>query len=88
MTQLIKKIKPIYGALSAVRRIVMGNYMRKCHKKHGLDSNKVVFSSFKGASCSDSPLAIAKALHELRPETDRRPRMGATRGPRLSRLAA
>ncbi|MBQ4090117.1 MAG: CDP-glycerol glycerophosphotransferase family protein [Clostridia bacterium] len=70
MKQLIKKIKPIYGALSAVRRIVMGNYMRKCHKKHGLDSNKVVFSSFKGASCSDSPLAIAKALHELRPETD------------------
>ena len=68
--QLIKKIKPVYGALSAARRFVLGNYMRFCHKAHGVDGNKVVFSSFKGASCSDSPLAIARALHEIRPQTD------------------
>lgn len=68
--QLIKKIKPVYGALSAARRFVLGNYMRMCHRLHGIDGNKVVFSSFKGASCSDSPLAIAKALHEIRQQTD------------------
>lgn len=68
--QLIKKIKPLYGALSAARRFVLGNYMRLNWKKHGISKNKVVFSSFKGMSCSDSPLAIAKALHDIRPEAD------------------
>ena len=68
--QLLKKIKPLYGALSAARRFVLGSYMNFQNKKLGIDGNKVVFSSFKGASCSDSPLAIAEALHELRPETD------------------
>ena len=67
---LRKKIKPLYGALSAARRIVLGRYMRIQHRLHGVDKNKVVFSSFKGASCSDSPLAIAAALHEIRPEAD------------------
>lgn len=68
--ELIKKIKPLYGALSAARRIVLGTYMKAQHGIHGVDRNKVVFSSFKGASCSDSPLAIACALHDIRSEAD------------------
>ncbi len=68
--QLIKKIKPLYGALSSARRIVLGAYMHLQYRMHGIDNNKVVFSSFKGASCSDSPLAIAAALHDIRPEAD------------------
>jgi len=68
--KLVKKIKPMYGALSSARRIVLGSYMRLQHKRRGVDSKKVVFSSFKGASCSDSPLAIACALHEIRPDAD------------------
>ena len=68
--RIIKKIKPLYNLLSGARRVVLGAYMRMYNRRHGIDRNKVVFSSFKGASCSDSPLAIAKALHELRPEAD------------------
>ena len=68
--KLIKKIKPLYGALSAARRFVLGAYMRRAHRKLGVDCNKVVFSSFKGASYSDSPRAIAEALHDMRPGTD------------------
>lgn len=68
--QAIKKIKPLYGALSAARRFALGTYMWAAHRCAGVDGNKVVFSSFKGAACSDSPLAIARALHEIRPATD------------------
>ena len=68
--QAIKKIKPLYGALSAARRFALGTYMKTAHRREGVDGNKVAFSSFKGAACSDSPLAIARALHELRPGTD------------------
>ena len=68
--QAIKKIKPLYGALSAARRFALGTYMKTAHRRAGVDGNKVAFSSFKGAACSDSPLAIARALHELRPGTD------------------
>ena len=68
--KLIKRIKPLYGVLSAARRIVLGTYMRLQHAAHGVDTKKVVFSSFKGASCSDSPRAIACALHEIRPDAD------------------
>ncbi len=36
----------------------------------GIDTNKVVFMSFRGRSYSDNPRAISERLHERRPETD------------------
>ena len=66
----VKRIAPLYWALSTARRILLGGYMRAVHAIKGVDKNKVVFSSFKGAAFSDSPAAIARALKELRPETD------------------
>lgn len=66
----LKRIGPLYRFLSAARRILLGGYMRAVNRFCGVDGNKVVFSSFKGASYSDSPKAIAEALHVLRPGTD------------------
>jgi CDP-glycerol glycerophosphotransferase len=66
----VKRIAPLYKALSAARRILLGGYMRWAHALCGTDRNKVVFSSFKGAAFSDSPAAIAQALHAMRPGTD------------------
>lgn len=66
----VKRIAPLYWALSTARTILLGGYMRAVHAIKGVDKNKVVFSSFKGAAFSDSPAAIARALKELRPETD------------------
>ncbi len=56
-------------ALIALRSAVLGSYMRAKHA-HGVDPKKIVFSSFKGASYSDSPRAIAEALHDMRPDAD------------------
>lgn len=36
----------------------------------GIDTNKVVFMSFRGRSYSDNPRAISERLHARRPETD------------------
>lgn len=36
----------------------------------GIDTNKVVFESFRGRSYSDNPRVISERLHALRPETD------------------
>ena len=36
----------------------------------GIDTNKVVFMSFRGRSYSDNPRVISERLHERRPETD------------------
>lgn len=66
----VKRIAPLYKALSAARSVLLGGYMRAEHGRSGADRNKAVFSSFKGAAFSDSPAAIACALHELRPDTD------------------
>ena len=56
-------------ALIAFRSAVLGPYMRALHAR-GVNPKKVVFSSFKGASFSDSPRAIAEALHEMRHDAD------------------
>ncbi len=56
-------------ALIAARSAVLGPYMRAAHAR-GVNPGKVAFSSFKGASFSDSPRAIAEALHEMRPDAD------------------
>ena len=66
----VKRIAPLYKALSAARTIILGGCMRAVHAVKGVDANKVVFSSFKGAAFSDSPAAIARALKEIRPQTD------------------
>lgn len=66
----VKRIAPLYKALSAARTLMLGGYMQWAHARGGIDCNKVVFSSFKGAAFSDSPAAIARALHSMRPETD------------------
>ncbi len=56
-------------ALIALRSAVLGPYMRALHAR-GVNPKKVAFSSFKGAAFSDSPRAIAEALHEMRPDAD------------------
>ena len=65
----VRGLGPVYRGLSRVRQQLLGAYMRMAHGQ-GVSPKKVVFSSFKGASCSDSPLAIAQALHALRPDAD------------------
>ena len=65
----VRGLGPVYRGLSCVRQQLLGAYMRMAHGQ-GVSPKKVVFSSFKGASCSDSPLAIAQALHALRPDAD------------------
>lgn len=57
-------------ALIALRSLVLGSYMRAVHASRGVCPDKIAFSSFKGASFSDSPRAIAEALHTLRPDAD------------------
>lgn len=56
-------------ALIAARSAVLGPCMRGLHAR-GVNPQKAAFSSFKGASFSDSPRAIAEALHEMRPDAD------------------
>ncbi|MGI6238075.1 MAG: CDP-glycerol glycerophosphotransferase family protein [Christensenellales bacterium] len=51
-------------------RAALAAYMRAANAARGLSPKKVAFSSFKGAAFSDSPRAIAKALHRLRPDAD------------------
>ncbi len=65
----VRGLGPVYRGLSRVRQQLLGAYMRMAHGQ-GVSPKKVVFSTFKGASCSDSPLAIAQALHALRPDAD------------------
>lgn len=57
-------------ALIALRSAILGPYMRAVHAARGVSPKKVAFSSFKGASFSDSPRAIAEALRRLRPDAD------------------
>ena len=44
--------------------------MRDARRKHGIDGNMVLFSSYKMESYDDNPRYISEALHEMRPETD------------------
>ena len=68
MPRMIAKI--FRRAALTLRGAVLGMYMRAARALFGIDRNKVVLSSFKGAAYSDSPRAIAEALHEARPGTD------------------
>ena len=68
--RLIKRIKPLYKMLIALRTLVLGGAMRFMHFILKVDGNKAAFSSNKGKNVSDSPLAIAEALHALKPDAD------------------
>ena len=65
----IKQIPFLYRALIPVRAAAGRAYMRFCHRP-GADRRKVFFSSMHGGSCSDSPLAICRALLRRGAELD------------------
>lgn len=59
------KIPHILSNQAENRAIVRLSRMTK-----GIDTNKVVFMSFRGRSYSDNPRVISERLHARRPETD------------------
>jgi len=66
----LKKLPAVYRALSLARRVGGRAWMRAAHRLTGVRKKTVLFTSFKGRSCTDSPRYISDALHELRPDID------------------
>lgn len=66
----LKKLPVVYRALSFARRTGGRAWMRAQHRLKGVQKKTVLFTSFKGRSCTDSPRFISDALHALRPDID------------------
>ena len=66
----IKSGVVIHRVLWPMLRFYRTSLMKRAQKKHGIDQNKVVFSSFLGSAYNDNPRYISEMLHAMRPETD------------------
>ena len=66
----LKKLPAVYRTLSLARRAGGRAWMRAQYRLRGLQKKTVLFTSFKGRSCTDSPRCISDALHALRPDID------------------
>ena len=67
---LIKGSRAAYGAISALKHLpypLISGWMRFCHRRYGVEGNKVFFSSYDGTLFNDNPRAVAEALHEMVP---------------------
>ena len=67
---LIRKNRLVYRTLLAVRSVSGRAWMRLQNRVRGVRPEKVLFTSFKGKSYSDSPRYISEALHAIRPELE------------------
>lgn len=66
----IKKLPAVYRLLSLLRKTGGRAWMRAQYRLRGVQKKTVLFTSFKGRACSDSPRFISEALHALRPDVD------------------
>lgn len=66
----IRRLRWLYQALLKARSVSGRTWMRLQNRLHGVAPRKVLFTSFKGKSYSDSPRFISEALHALRPELE------------------
>ncbi len=66
----LKKCPLVYHALLLLRKLGGRAWMRGQFLLRGVDSKRVVFSSFKGKAYSDSPRCISEALHAIRPDVE------------------
>lgn len=66
----IRRLRWLYQALLKARSVSGRTWMRLQNRLHGVSPHKVLFTSFKGKSYSDSPRFISEALHALRPELE------------------
>ena len=68
---LLKGNRVTYAVTSALKKApypLLSGYMRFCHRRYGVEGNKVFFSSYDGTLFNDNPRAVAEALHKLRPD--------------------
>ena len=67
----IKGCKWLFEALQRLKHApypLLSGYMRLCHRRFGVDGNKVFFSSYDGGLYNDNPRAVAEALRSIAPE--------------------
>ena len=68
---LLKRNRVTYAVTSALKKVpypLLSAYMRWCHRRYGIDRDKVFFSSYDGTLFNDNPRAVAEALHRMMPE--------------------
>ena len=67
----IKGNRALFTVLNGVKHAqdpLYSGWMRLCHRRYGVDANKVFFSSYDGLLYNDNPRAVAEALHAVAPE--------------------
>ena len=67
----IKRNPALFAVLNGLKKIpypLFSLWMILCHRFHGIDANKVFFSSYDGIAYNDNPKAVADALHQIAPE--------------------
>lgn len=68
---LLKRNRVTYAVTSTLKKLpypLLSGYMRFCHRRYGVEGDKVFFSSYDGTLYNDNPRAVAEALHALRPD--------------------
>lgn len=70
MRNFIRRFRWLYQLLLKTRSVFGRAWMRLQNRLHGVQPHKVLFTSFKGKSYSDSPRFISEALHALRPDLE------------------
>ena len=71
LTGMLKRSRLTYTLANAVRKLpypLISGWMRLCHRLHGVEGNKVFFSSYDGTLYNDNPRAVAEALHAIAPQ--------------------
>lgn len=68
---MLKRNRLTYAVANAIRKLpypLISGWMRWCHRRHGVEGNKVFFSSYDGTLYNDNPRAVAEALHAIAPQ--------------------
>ena len=90
---MLKRNYFIFKLMHPIHKRFRVDYMRLAQLIHGVQANKVVFSSYEGKDYSDNPRYISEKLHEMKPDSDivwliSKSRIGKVKVPDYVRVAS